>query len=147
MTDLKRDFPTRSTSHKGPSGNSDLNVVQDDLKKSVSSHDKTQTGAKASLVDQLHDIQQQKQQYFNVDKDYPFIKRTDLYRELQTLCTKTYLMHSICSHYNERTFSPEKTGMLRPNTVLAGFAVKAEMEEDMNLDEFEQEMQEVPRHL
>ena len=27
MTDIKRDFPTRSTSHKGPSGNSDLNVV------------------------------------------------------------------------------------------------------------------------
>ena len=56
-------------------------------------------------------------------------------------------MHSICSHYNERTFSPEKTGMLRPNTVMAGFAVKAEMEEDLNLDEFEQEMEEVPKHL
>ena len=37
--------------------------------------------------------------------------------------------------------------MLRPNTVMAGFAVKAEMEEDLNLDEFEQEMQEVPKHL
>ena len=37
--------------------------------------------------------------------------------------------------------------MLRPNTVLAGFAVKAEMEDDLNLDEFEQEIQEVPRHL
>ena len=56
MTDIKRDFPTRSTSHKGPSANSDLNVVHDDLKKSVSSQDKTQAGAKASLVDQLHDI-------------------------------------------------------------------------------------------
>ena len=46
-------------------------------------------------------------------------------------------MHSISSHYNDRTFSPEKTGMLRPSTILAGFAVKADLEEDLQLDEFE----------
>ena len=97
----------------------------------------------------MHKLEQEKQQYFNLDKDYPFGKRTDLYRHLQTLCSKTYLMHSISSHYNDRTFSPEKTGMLRPTTVLAGFAVKADLEEDLQLDEFEQQYVDAgtPAHL
>ena len=88
------------------------------------------------MTDELHQIEQEKQQYFNLDKDYPFRKRTPLYRNLQTLCSKTYLMNSISGHYSEKTFAPEKTGMLRPNTVLAGFATRAELEEDINLEEF-----------
>ena len=34
------------------------------------------------------------------DKDYPFQHRTKLYRDLQTLCSKIYLMHAITKHYD-----------------------------------------------
>ena len=55
------------------------------------------------------------------DKDYPFPHRTKLYRNLQTLCSKIYMMELIGQHYDENTFSPEKTGQLRPKINLAGF--------------------------
>ena len=55
------------------------------------------------------------------DKDYPFLHRTKLYRELQTLCSKVYMMHGIANNYNQDTFSAEKTGLLKPKEILAGY--------------------------
>ena len=91
-------------------------------------------------------MEQEKKQHFNLDKDYPFSRRTELYRNLGSTCSKVYLIHSISSHYNENTFSPKKTGMLRPNVVLAGYAVKTQVDDEARFDDFEVD-ENTPAHL
>ena len=60
------------------------------------------------------------------DIDYPFKHRTPLYRGLQTLCAKIYLMHSITNHYDENTYSEDKIGLLKPKKIMAGYATRIE---------------------
>ena len=137
MVEMRNQFTDiRGTTSKtkGPSGSEALHKTITSEPKKIELPTSKVSGL--SMTDQLHQNEQEKQQYLDLDQDYPFRKRTPLYRNLQTLCSKTYLMHSISNHYSEKTFAPEKTGMLRPNTVLAGFATRAELEEDLNLDEF-----------
>ena len=78
----------------------------------------------------IEKLEKEEEKVMDHDKDYPFPHRTKLYRDLQTLCSKIYLMNSITNHYDQNTFSPEKVGLMRQYKILAGFATRFEDEED-----------------
>ena len=71
-----------------------------------------------------------------IDRDYPTKHRTPLYRNLQTLCSKIYLMNSITNHYNENTYSEEHIGLLKPRKIMAGFATRIDSDEASSVSSY-----------